>query len=127
MGLLRQNWVMTTFGMASVTANLPNELRLTLARFGNTPIVVLNVGPHKTHFDVHKRQLCEFSPFFEAAFNGDFREQAGSMDLVEDDVYAFEHFVRWLYERNVGIHLEGETDLLRDRLRELYDFYLLAD
>lgn len=118
---------MTTFGMASVTVNLPNELQLTLARFGNNPIVVLNVGPNKTRFDVHKRQLCELSPFFQAAFNGQFREQAGSMDLVEDDVHAFEHFVRWLYQGNVGIHLEGEIDLLRVRLRELYNVYLLAD
>lgn len=89
--------------------------------------MVLNVGPTKTRFDVHKRQLCELSPFFEAAFNGEFREQAGSMDLVEDDVHAFEHFVRWLYERKVDIRLEGEMDLLWVRLRELYEVYLLAD
>lgn len=89
--------------------------------------MVLNVGPNKTRFDVHKRQLCELSPFFQAAFNGEFREQAGSMDLVEDDVYAFEHFVRWLYERKVDIHLKGEMDLIRFGLRELYDVYILAD
>lgn len=70
--------------------------------------MVLNVGPKKTRFVVHKRQLCELSPFFEAAFNGKFQEKAGTMDLVDDDVHAFEHFVQWVYERNVGIPLEGQ-------------------
>ncbi|KAL8919166.1 MAG: hypothetical protein Q9208_006926 [Pyrenodesmia sp. 3 TL-2023] len=96
-------------------------------RYGNNPIVVLKVGPKKTRFDVHKRQLCEASPFFEAAFNGNFREKAGTMNLVEDDVHAFEHFVRWVYERDMDIPLEGDKDHLMVRMRELIEVYLLAD
>lgn len=88
---------------------------------------MLKVGPKKTRFDVHKRQLCETSPFFEAAFNGNFREKAGTMNLVEDDVQAFEHFVRWVYERDMDILLEGDKDHLLARMRELIEVYVLAD
>lgn len=90
--------------------------------------MVLKVGPKKTRFDVHKRQLCELSPFFNAAFNGKFQEKAGTMNLVEDNLYAFEHFVRWIYERNVDIPLEGKNDeTLKARMRDLIDVYILAD
>ncbi|KAL8657364.1 MAG: hypothetical protein Q9226_001990 [Calogaya cf. arnoldii] len=104
------------------------ERRNGSARYGNNPIVVLKVRPKKTRFDVHKRQLCEVSPFFEAAFNGRFREKDGTMYLMEDDVHAFEHFIQWVYERDVGILLEGENkDILLARMRELFDVFILAD
>ncbi|KAL8751295.1 MAG: hypothetical protein Q9199_006519 [Rusavskia elegans] len=104
-------------------------------RFGNNPIVVLTVGPEKTRFDVHKRQLCELSPFFDAAFNGTFREKAGTMNLAEDDVHAFERFIRWVYERHVDISLEcplhgdkfDKFDFLMTRMREFIDLWILAD
>ncbi|KAL8890571.1 MAG: hypothetical protein Q9215_002289 [Flavoplaca cf. flavocitrina] len=104
--------------------------------FGNNPTVVVKVGPKKIRFDVHKRQLCDLSPFFQAAFNGDFQENSGTMHLVEDDVQAFEHFVRWVYERRIDISLDipsemsskdDKDDLLMARMRQMFDLYILAD
>ncbi|KAL9027753.1 MAG: hypothetical protein Q9180_007281, partial [Flavoplaca navasiana] len=111
-------------------------LQLNLERFGNNPIVVVKVGPKKIRFDVHKRQLCELSPFFQAAFKGNFQENAGTMHLVEDDFQAFEHFVRWVYERRIDISLDipsemsskdDRDDLLMARMRQMFDLYILAD
>ncbi|KAL8761613.1 MAG: hypothetical protein Q9184_002288, partial [Pyrenodesmia sp. 2 TL-2023] len=85
------------------------------------------VGPKKTRVDVHRRQLCETSPFFEAAFNRHFREKVGTMNLVEDDLHAFEHFVQWAYERDMDIPLEDDKDRFMARMRELIEVHLLAD
>lgn len=115
---------------------LYSAIRPNLDGFADNPIVVLKVGPKKTRFDVHKRQLCELSPFFQAAFKGNFRENAGTMDLLEDAVQAFEHFVRWVYERRVDISMDipsevslkdDKDELRRARMRAMFDLYILGD
>ncbi|KAL8853453.1 MAG: hypothetical protein Q9221_001770 [Calogaya cf. arnoldii] len=49
------------------------------------------------------------------------------MDPLEDDVHAFEHFLQWVYERDVGIPLEGEKGVLKARMREHFVVFILAD
>ena len=59
------------------------------------------VGPDEYRFDVHKDLLCKASPFFKAAFDGNFAEAAGIMKLPEEDVMTFKHFIYWLYSRRL--------------------------
>ena len=81
--------------------------------------------------------FATFRPFSRLpAFNGDFQENSGTMHLVEDDVQAFEHFVRWVYERRIDFSLDipsemlskdDKDDLLMARMRQMFDLYILAD
>ncbi|KAL8868402.1 MAG: hypothetical protein Q9198_008190 [Flavoplaca austrocitrina] len=65
-----------------------------------TQVVTVNVGSGEDaeSWIIHKRLLAHHSPFFAAAFNGNFAESAtNTVSLVEDDPDAFELFVQWLY------------------------------
>ena len=61
---------------------------------------------------IHKRLLAHHSPFFAAAFNGNFAESAtNTVCLVEDDPDAFKLFVQWLYSGELARDLGVEEDL----------------
>ncbi|KAL8655441.1 MAG: hypothetical protein Q9210_000876 [Variospora velana] len=95
--------------------------------FGNNPIVVLTVGAKRTRFDVHKRQLCEASPFFEVAFTGSFREQAGSMELLEENDAVFENFIQWVYQRKLNFIWPEDKKVSMELYQNLVSLYILAD
>jgi len=66
-----------------------------------------------TKFTVHKAFLTYESPFFEAAFNGKFKE--GKTQVIElEDVYPdeFNLLVTWVYERQVALKIGNSADLL---------------
>ncbi|KAI4119036.1 MAG: hypothetical protein LQ345_001007 [Seirophora villosa] len=85
------------------------------------------VGAKRTRFDVHKRQLCEVSPFFEAAFTGNFREQAGSMELLEGNDTVFENFIQWLYRRKLDVSWPDDKQSSKTMYLDLLNLYILAD
>ncbi|KAI4246859.1 MAG: hypothetical protein L6R42_009785 [Xanthoria sp. 1 TBL-2021] len=95
--------------------------------FRNDTMVSLEVGPERVPFQVHKNLLCDCSPFFEAAFNGHFKEKCGSMELKEDDVDAFEYFMQWLYRRKINVTQIGDPDYFARRYTQLSRLYTLAD
>ncbi|KUI67481.1 hypothetical protein VM1G_03303 [Cytospora mali] len=65
-------------------------------------VVTILVGPRGTKWCLHENLLSGVSDFFKAAFNSGFKESLeGKMAMPEDDPYAFELFVRWLYIRTV--------------------------
>ena len=64
-------------------------------------IVTLVAGSEKRQFSVHRGLLCHYSPYFQAALNGRFREaQTKSLEL-EDDSDLIEWFVHWLYHQRI--------------------------
>lgn len=101
--------------------------RLTPDRFGNNPTVVLIVAHERTRFDVHKRQLCDISPFFAAAFDGSFREKSGSMELSEDSPEAFELLVQWLNQGRLEVSWSGDNDPIHMVYGQMIRLYLTAD
>lgn len=96
----------------------------------------LYLGPQRRQFSVHKKLLCHQSPFFAKAFDGGFEETVhGKMTLEEDDSYAFEIFLYWLYRGHLppakpigdrGRNLAFSHGLL-SITGGLAKFYLLAD
>lgn len=69
-------------------------------------------------FLIHKEKLCSCSPFFEAAFKGNFLEaQTKSMILEGVDPKAFSDFLDWVYT---------SADYLPSVLKRLLPLWLLA-
>jgi hypothetical protein len=90
------------------------------------PIVEVQVippsGDTKT-FRVHKNFICYYSPFFDAAFNGNFVEgDTQSMNLEETSTEAFGIFVNWLYTQGIENSKKGLPCC-----EALIDLWLLAD
>ncbi|TVY44557.1 hypothetical protein LOCC1_G003359 [Lachnellula occidentalis] len=57
-------------------------------------------GP--TKFVVHREFICHYSPYFDAAFNGDFIEgQTQTLDLNDFWPTIFELFIDWIYTQNL--------------------------
>ncbi|KAI4113537.1 MAG: hypothetical protein LQ338_008158 [Usnochroma carphineum] len=102
------------------------ELEDGIICFENDPIMTLEVGPGKSLFHVHKSLICHVSPFFDAAFNGAFKENCGSMQLAEDDPSIFEILVQWLYKRKLVTSPAARKNIMV-YYSALVDVYLLAD
>jgi hypothetical protein len=65
-------------------------------------MVKVLVGPTEQEFLVYKNKVCNASPFLNAAFNGNFKEGVeGLVRLPDDDVGVFDHFLQWVYTREV--------------------------
>ncbi|KAL9598931.1 MAG: hypothetical protein Q9219_004197 [cf. Caloplaca sp. 3 TL-2023] len=95
--------------------------------FGNDPTVTILVGPDKICFHVHKNLLCHASKFFEAAFNGNFKENLGELQLPEDDVPAFEYFMQWLYTRKIEVSWSEDVNEALSLYATLINVGILAD
>ena len=73
-------------------------LLLTSVRSSFDSIVEIVAGPEKRRLMVHKRLLCQNSPYFEAAFNGNFKEASENrLELPDESSDVAEEFVFWLY------------------------------
>jgi BTB/POZ domain len=67
-------------------------------RFGSEPTVAIRVGSPPEDFHVHKSFLCNVSPFFRAALEGQFKESTdGILNLPENKPETFERLLGWLY------------------------------
>lgn len=97
-------------------------------RLADEEIVTIEVGATKTNFHIHKKLLCDVSPFFRAGFSGRFKEGSDkSMRLSEDDVDTFQRFVSWLYTKKYGLSgFETEPDV-EERYMQLASLYVLSD
>jgi len=80
----------------------------------------------KQTFLVHKKFICQYSPFFDAAFNGNFKEGTSQeLDLQDTDPVAFSIFVDWLYTQTITSNpsdIDVPTELLM-----LVKLWVLAD
>ncbi|CAG8950240.1 hypothetical protein HYFRA_00008478 [Hymenoscyphus fraxineus] len=89
------------------------------------PIVAVKVSLDDSSkgFLVHQSFLCFYSPYFNAALKGPFKEgQSQTVHLEEMCPTAFSIFVNWLYCQR--IERSDKEPLLRENLLELW---LLAD
>lgn len=88
-------------------------------------IVTLYVGAERKRFTVHKKLLCDGSPFFAKAFQGSFKEaKEGVMDLPEDDANTVAVMVDFLYRGSVQQTFHSDIEQNLTLLRSLY---VLAD
>lgn len=63
--------------------------------------VKLIVGASKNVFNIHEDVLFNASPVLRAAFDSDFKEGTErTMELPDEDLDLFDHFVSWLYSGN---------------------------
>lgn len=55
-------------------------------------------------FVVHKGVVCFYSGFFDRCFNGEFAEaKRGAVDIEDEEVEIFKHFVNWVYTRQLPL------------------------
>lgn len=94
---------------------------------------------------MHKETLCDISPYFKAALEGNFKEaQKHVIEMPEDDVKVFQVFRTWLYtgkfqlaedrvdhtwkilswEVLVGLYMFGECRLIRELLNPVMDLLI---
>lgn len=90
-------------------------------------MVVINVsveaGCEVESFYVHKNFITHYSPYFDAAFNGNFAEgQSQKLDLEDTEPHVFGTFVNWLYSQDIET-AEGEVP----EVSTLVNLWLLAD
>ena len=86
-------------------------------------IVTIEVGPNKQPFQASKALLCLRSPFFKAAFTGNFKETSQhSILLEEDSPDAFKLFLEWAYHTNIS-----RTRDIRDTWIYYLNGYVLAE
>lgn len=91
-------------------------------------MVHIYVGPENTHWYIHERLLCYYSPFFSEIFYADDKnpekqkaQRNKAYGLPEEEDLAFEMLVGWLYSRSIKVPTE-EKDV-----GPLLDLYLLAE
>jgi len=85
----------------------------------STSLASVYVGPESTHWTLHEKLLCHWSPFFRRHFYSPANNK--SLGLPDADNEPFELFVGWLYSRSVRFP-EKEADI-----GPLLDLYLLAE
>lgn len=100
-------------GHAEVSSNTPRTTRTTK----NTASAE---NPMK--YIIHKEFFCYYSPFFKAAFNGNFKEGQTQEMRISADVVAFGVVVNWLYSQKIMI--SGDNELI---LSTLARAWILAD
>ena len=110
---------MSTFSfLSSSTASIDIHNRLL-----SSTMVDIYVGPDSTHWILHEKLLCYYSPFFRNIFysKSSSSSSSKSFGLPESDDQPFELLVGWLYSRALRYPNE-EKDI-----GPLLDLYLLAD
>jgi hypothetical protein len=76
---------------------------------------------------VHRKFLCHYSPFFNAAFNGQFIEGTTQRLDFEANAYTFSVFINWIYTQRLS---DGsQSTLATDCLVNLWlpDKFLIPD
>jgi hypothetical protein len=69
------------------------------------------VGEENTPFEVHKDLLTSWSRYFQAAFEGEFRENAEKrIHLADTTEKQFKNFMDWLYFRRLPRELDSDDE-----------------
>jgi hypothetical protein len=83
-------------------------------------MVDIYVGTENTHWILHEKLLCHYSPFFRRIFYAK-NSNTTSFGLPEEEDAPFKTFVGWLYSSSLPVPRE-EADL-----GLLFDLYLMAE
>jgi hypothetical protein len=71
--------------------------------------VVLEVGPQKQHYHLHKALLVHHSDYFRSAMNGSWKEAEDKLISLKDvETTAVEIFIHWLYTQQILNPVEVE-------------------
>ncbi|KAE8834591.1 hypothetical protein PTNB85_05924 [Pyrenophora teres f. teres] len=86
-------------------------------------MVDIYVGPENTHWILHEKLLCHYSPFFRKIFysKSSSSSRTQSFGLPEEEDIPFKTFVGWLYSSSLPVPRE-EADL-----GTCFDLYLMAE
>lgn len=86
-------------------------------------LVDIYVGPESTHWTLHEKLLCHYSSFFASKFYTKNKPSPSSRSfgLPDEDEYAFELLVGWLYSRAIR-YPEEEKDI-----GPLLELYLMSE
>ncbi|KAI4684695.1 uncharacterized protein J4E88_004136 [Alternaria novae-zelandiae] len=107
--------------MASIDSNLATQTKPEKPRkaplvsiAAKEGFVVLEIGPQKQHYHVHKALLTHHSEYFRNAFNGSWKESDDKLVTLSDvDTVAVDIFVHWLY--NQQMPNEHQCDSLHEQ------------
>lgn len=84
-------------------------------------MVVLKVGPERTEFRVHRGLLCQSSPYFRAALEGDFKEaETQIIEWPEEKPETVRIFQLWLYSGSMDVR--GDSTSAWEKLVNTYIF-----
>jgi hypothetical protein len=83
-------------------------------------MVDIYVGTENTHWILHEKLLCHYSPFFRRIFYAK-NSNTTSFGLPEEEDAPFKTFVGWLYSSSLPVPRE-ESDL-----GLMFDLYLMAE
>ncbi|KAK0112498.1 hypothetical protein ONS96_001734 [Cadophora gregata f. sp. sojae] len=79
----------------------PQEIVKVTVHTGPEGVVDDDQTHHQT-FPLHKGHVCHYSPFFDAAFNGNFAEgESQEVELHEVPPAIFGIFANWLYTQDI--------------------------
>jgi hypothetical protein len=99
---------------------------LTHSRKLGYEIVHIRVGKEAKDFGIHKDLICHHSPYFNAAFNSQFKEaETGIMILEDTESRVFELFYQWLYTQNLWE--EDAAEKKWPASEEVIMLYIFAD
>ncbi|MCJ1407843.1 hypothetical protein MMC19_001914 [Ptychographa xylographoides] len=92
------------------------------SRLLSRSMVDIYVGPESTHWILHEKLLCYYSPFFASIFYDKSRKSSSTkaFGIPETEDSPFELFVGWLYSRALR-YPDSESDI-----GPLLDLYLLS-
>jgi len=87
----------------SIDAHLLENFDLTTRSTAtNDGIVILEIGPQKQHYHLHKALLTHHSEYFNKALNGPWKESKEKAVTLDDvDTIAVDIFVHWLYTQQI--------------------------
>jgi len=91
-------------------------------------IVEIQVGPKKNVFYVHKNILCNSAQYFDAMFNGGFREaHTKTVEFPEDHIEAWELLVEWCYKGYIASRDPSDLVALYEHAVKLVKLHCLAE
>ncbi len=96
--------------------------------FGPTVVIQVGIGTRVRDFHVHQDLICDQSPFFRAALNGNWKEsKERKVKLPEDDPVAFELYSNWLYHNTLISNGGSEFVFMTGKCLLLGKAYVLGD
>lgn len=81
-----------------------NHKQYRRAKLFQGSLVTVFIGLDETSFKILKNLLCFNSPFFDASFNGGFKEASeGKLYMAEDSADVFGMLFQWIYTGNITV------------------------
>lgn len=97
-------------------------------RMNHEEVIPVIVGEAEKTFYVHKKVLCDASPFFASALNKEWLEKEDqAINLPEDRPMTVETYIHWIYSDKLVLSVEETKENLFTLQVELAHLYPLAD